>query len=42
MEMSIGGCQKRTENRRLAFAAPRGHAKSTIVTLVLCDVVDLL
>lgn len=33
MEMSIGGCQKRTENRRLAFAAPRGHAKSTIVTL---------
>ncbi len=33
MEMSIGGCQKRTKNRRLAFAAPRGHAKSTIVTL---------
>ena len=27
------GCQKRTENKRLAFAAPRGHAKSTIVTL---------
>ena len=33
MEVSIGGSQKRTENRRLAFAAPRGHAKSTLVTL---------
>lgn len=33
MEISTGGHTKRTQNKRLAFAAPRGHAKSTIVTL---------
>lgn len=32
MNMSVGGYKKRTEDARLAIAAPRGHAKSTIIT----------